>query len=157
MSKNINQVYIANPATSLQSTDLIYLGRSPYGITDDMACLFSTLLAAIPGATWTEVTAATQAMAANTGYIANRATLVTFTLPAASAVGTVLEVAGTGAGGFTLAQAAGQSINDGILSTTVGVGGSLSSTHRYNAIKMVCVVANTTWNVVSSQGNLTIV
>jgi len=154
MSKNINQVYIANPATSLQSTDLFYLGRSPYGLTDDMACLFSTILAAIPGATWNNVTGTSASMAVNNGYIANNAGLVTLTLPVTASVGRTIEVAGNGAGGWSIAQNAGQSINYGIVSTTVGVGGSLASTQRYNAVKLVCVVANTTWNVVSSQGNL---
>jgi len=51
MSMNIKQVFDANPATSLQATDLFYLGRSPYGIGNDMACLFSTLLSSVPSAT----------------------------------------------------------------------------------------------------------
>lgn len=41
MSKNIDQIYIANPASSMVSTDLLYLGRSPYGLTDDFAITFA--------------------------------------------------------------------------------------------------------------------
>ena len=37
MSSNINQIYIANPATELLNDDLLYVGRSPYGLTDDFA------------------------------------------------------------------------------------------------------------------------
>ncbi|MFA6080756.1 MAG: hypothetical protein WC753_04770 [Candidatus Gracilibacteria bacterium] len=45
MSKNINQVYIANPITTNNGTDLMYFGRSPYGLTDDCAMLYSSFSA----------------------------------------------------------------------------------------------------------------
>ena len=157
MSSNVHQIYLANPATTLASTDIFYLGRSPYGLTNDMACAFSTLKAAIPGATWSEVVGTSQAIAVNNAYIANNAGVVTFTLPATAAVGTTFRIAGKGAGGWAIAQGAGQSINDGSVSSTVGAGGSLASSQRYNAIELVCITANTTWNVISSQGNFTIV
>lgn len=41
MAKNIYQVYQTNPIASNQSTDLMYFGRSPYGLGDDTAMLFS--------------------------------------------------------------------------------------------------------------------
>jgi hypothetical protein len=41
MSKNIDQVYIANPITSNASTDLMYFGQSPYGAGNDAAMLYS--------------------------------------------------------------------------------------------------------------------
>jgi len=43
MAENINQVFTANPASSMDSTDLLYLGRSPYGTTDDFAITFNNL------------------------------------------------------------------------------------------------------------------
>jgi hypothetical protein len=43
MSENIHQIFIANPAVSLQDTDLMYLGRSPYGVGNDMAVQFSVI------------------------------------------------------------------------------------------------------------------
>lgn len=49
MSKNINQVFGTNPATSMQDTDLFYLGRAPYGLTNDMAILWSNVVASIGG------------------------------------------------------------------------------------------------------------
>ena len=158
MSANIDQIYTANPATSFQSTDLMYLGRSPYGAGNDMGFLYSTLLASIPGSTIVVASSASQAMSPNTVYIVNNgASLVTLTLPATAAVGTTLRVVGVSADGWSIAQNALQSINDGIVSTMVGTGGSLSSTQRYNAVELICVVANTTWNVISGQGNFTIV
>lgn len=47
MSQNINQIFIANPAASMQSTDLMYLGRSPYGLTNDMAITWANTMSSI--------------------------------------------------------------------------------------------------------------
>lgn len=47
MSKNINQIFVANPASSMASTDLYYLGRSPYGLTNDMAITWANVMASI--------------------------------------------------------------------------------------------------------------
>ncbi len=41
MSKNINQIFTANPITSNQPTDLMYFGRSPYGTGDDAAMTYA--------------------------------------------------------------------------------------------------------------------
>lgn len=45
MSANIKQVYDANPTTTFVSTDLMYLGRSPYSSTDNYAFTFASLAA----------------------------------------------------------------------------------------------------------------
>jgi hypothetical protein len=109
------------------------------------------------GVEWTEVTGTSVSAAVNNGYILNNAGLVTLTIPTTAAVGDVLRVVGKGAGGFTIAQNTSESINYGDNTTTTGTGGSLSSTHRYDAVDLVCVTANTVWNVTSSIGNLTVV
>lgn len=96
-------------------------------------------------ASWVDVTGTTQAMAASTGYIADNASLVTLTLPSTVAQGTVIRVAGNGAGGWKIAQNASQVINAGNVPTTTGVTGSLSSSNRYDAIELLCTVANTTF------------
>lgn len=49
MSENINQIFISNPASSMQNNDLFYLGRSPYGLTNDMAILWSNVLVSLAG------------------------------------------------------------------------------------------------------------
>lgn len=41
MSKNIDQIFITNPITTNVGTDLMYFGRSPYGITNDAAMDFT--------------------------------------------------------------------------------------------------------------------
>jgi hypothetical protein len=109
------------------------------------------------GMTWSEVTGTSQAMAVNTGYIANNAGLVTLTLPATAAVGDIVRVTGKGAGGWLIAQNSGQTIFFGTSTTTTGVGGSLASTQRRDGVELVCVTANNDWNVLSVQGNLTVV
>lgn len=45
MSKNIDQIFIANPITSNASTDLMYFGQSPYGAGNDAAMTFANFSA----------------------------------------------------------------------------------------------------------------
>lgn len=109
------------------------------------------------GITWTEVTGTTQTAAINNGYILNNAGLVTLTLPSTAAVGSIVEAAGKGAGGWKIAQNASGIIHYGNVDTTTGTGGSLASVNRYDSIRLVCIVANNEWVVLSSQGNITTV
>lgn len=107
---------------------------------------------------WTEVTGATQSMVADNGYVTNRATLVTLTLPATAAFGTYLAVVGKGAGGWIIAQNALQTIQVGASTSTAGVGGSVASTNRYDSVEFVCTTANLVWTVLGGpEGSLTIV
>jgi len=110
------------------------------------------------GVSWAEVTSVTQAMAVDTGYIANNVALVTLTLPDTAALGSVIRVTGKGAGGWKIAQNAGETIYwDEASATTTGVGGSLASTDDYDSVELVCITADTDWGVLSSKGNITIV
>ncbi len=109
------------------------------------------------GITWSEVTGTTQSAAVNSGYITNNVAMVTVTIPTTAAVGDIVEIVGKGAGLWTVAQNASEIIHFGDLNTTTGTGGSLVSTHRRDCIRLICVVANTEWSVMSSQGNITIV
>lgn len=45
MSKNIDQIFTANPITSNVSTDLMYFGQSPYGAGNDAAMTYSNFSA----------------------------------------------------------------------------------------------------------------
>lgn len=45
MSKNIHQIFVANPITSNTGTDLIYFGQSPYGGTNDAAMTYTNFAA----------------------------------------------------------------------------------------------------------------
>lgn len=108
------------------------------------------------GYSWNNITGTSQTMVADNGYVANNAGLVTLTLPTTAAFGTTLYIQGAGAGGWKIAQNTGQSINIGSVSTTTGVTGYLSSTNRYDGVQLLCIVANTTWVVLTGpQGNIT--
>lgn len=52
MSKNIDQIFIANPITSNAATDLIYIGQSPYGAGNDAAITYANFAAQF-GASYT--------------------------------------------------------------------------------------------------------
>lgn len=107
---------------------------------------------------WVDQTTSSVNMTANTGYTSDAgASLVTFTLPATAAIGDWIEINGKGAGGWTIAQASGQQINFGNVATTIGAGGSLSSSNQWDCIKLRCVTADTIFTVVSSIGNITYV
>jgi hypothetical protein len=65
---------------------------------------------------WQNVTGTSQQAQPNTGYLANNAAQVTITLPASPSVGSIVRVSGAGAGGWLIAQNAGQSIQTGVVS-----------------------------------------
>jgi hypothetical protein len=111
------------------------------------------------GIGWTNVTGTTQAGAADSGYVSDNASLVTITLPATAAFGTAFSIIGAGAGGWKIAQNAGQNVQVGNVSSTVGVTGSVASTNQFDSIDLLCTVSNTTWTTLGApQGSaLTIV
>lgn len=106
---------------------------------------------------WTDVSGTSQAMAVDNRYAANNAGLVTLTLPATANPGDFVEIYGKGAGGWLIAQNAGQTIHLGSSATTAGAGGSLASTNQWDNIYIVCVTANTTWSARAPEGNITVV
>lgn len=105
------------------------------------------------GFTWTRVAGTSQAVVKQNGYIATNGALTTFTLPATAAIGDSFQIASEGAGLVLIAQNANQQIFCGVVSTSVGVGGSLASTHRRDTIEIVCTNTDNTWTVVDFVGN----
>lgn len=70
------------------------------------------------GVTWVNVTGTSMQAASNIGYLANNdVAQVTITLPASPSLGDIVQVSGIGAGGWKVAQNAGQSI---ILDSGIG-------------------------------------
>jgi hypothetical protein len=102
------------------------------------------------------VTTTSQAIAANTTYRPNNAGLVTLTLPSTAVDGSIVQVTGVGSGGWRVAQLAGQQIVFGNRKTAVGASGRIDSTHARDCVTLECVVANTTWEIIGSQGNIDI-
>lgn len=121
----------------------------------------STLTISVSGSglSWNSVAGTTQSMTSNNGYVPQNVALTTLTLPATSAFGDYLAIIGAGSGGWTIAQNVGQNIQVGSTSSTVGVGGSVASSNRYDSIELICVVANTTWAILGppQSAGLTIV
>lgn len=155
MSRNIFQVYTDNPATTLQDTDIFYLGRSPYGLTNDMGVLYQTIAAQFQPSSaffWNTVTTNT-VMQPNQGYKTNSGATLTLTLPLACPENSIIEVSGFGSGGWIVAQQIGQQVILEDVASTAGVGGSVSSTRRYDSLRMICAVANSTFVVLAGTGN----
>ena len=99
------------------------------------------------GLTW-HVQSTNVVMSANSGYITNSGSMLTLTLPLSVPFATIVQVAGKGAGGWTIAQQAGQTIYILGNTTTSGTGGSLSSNNAYDSVQLLCTdLANTglTW------------
>lgn len=111
------------------------------------------------GVTWTVTTVDASAVG-NNGYIANKAGLLTMTLPASGTVGEVISITGINTAlGWKIAQNANQQIFFGTSSTTAGAGGSLASSAIRDTVTLVCVVggASSNYNIISSIGNITVV
>ncbi len=109
------------------------------------------------GLTWNEETGTSDTLVVDNGYVANNAGLVTFTLPDTAGFGSILRIVGKGAGGWLIAQNAAELIHFGSQDTTTGVGGSLASTGQFDALEIVCTVADVEWTVLSSIGTITVV
>jgi hypothetical protein len=108
---------------------------------------------------WADTTV-NASLVVNHGYVANKAGLLTMTLPATAAIGDTIRITGINtAVGWRIAQNANQQIFFGTSSTSVGVGGYLEATEIRDSVELICVGAgaSTVYNVVSSQGNITIV
>src|SRR5690554_3747116 len=146
------------PYSTAGNTATAVRGTSGFDSNDFIVTDGFVQLAASSGFTWNEVVVmGPTSMVANNGYVANNAGLVVLTLPLTAAFGTVIRVAGKGAGGWLIAQNAGQTIHFGVVDTSTGAGGSLASTDQYDAVELLCTEADTDWTVLSVIGNLTVI
>jgi hypothetical protein len=89
-------------------------------------------------------------------FFANNASLVTLTLPTTAAQGDKYRIRGKGAGGWNIAQNAGQLIHFDGQVTATGTGGSIASAGQFSEITIECMTANTTFCVVAYVGNFTL-
>lgn len=92
------------------------------------------------GFAWTDVTGATQTLAAENGYITNNGGGVTYTLPASGALGDTIKIVGK-AGLATITPNANQQILIGSASGTVGVTGTCVSNNAGDCIELICITA----------------
>jgi hypothetical protein len=157
------------PSTTAIGDILVASGANVIGVVAGAAATTGHVLTAINGAaptfqapviwmTKTNAIANVAPAAVNTAYTINHGTpanLLTVTLPAVAAVGDRVEIIGNTAGMWSLVAAAGDVINHGNLATAAG--GSVSASHRYDTVEVVCTVANDTWVVSRVNGILNVV
>ena len=86
---------------------------------------------------WQVSASPSQQAQTNNGYVANSATLVTITLPASPAIGAIVRASGAGAGGWKIAQNAGQSI----IGANLGLAGA-TWTPRASVLNWRCVASS---------------
>ena len=119
-----------------------------------------TIASTVPGGINWVIATSNLTMAENTGYITKNvvpAAQLLYALPTTCAIGKIVRITGYSAGGWRITQDVGQIIHFGAFDTTVGAAGYVESTDLYDSVELVCVVANLAFNVISSQGNLTII
>jgi hypothetical protein len=118
----------------------------------------SITISASSGIAWYDVTTGSATLAASSGYIADKGTLTTLTMPTNNSYGDTIRVVGKGSGGWQIVYGTGQYIIMGNASGTV-TSGSLASTNANDCVEMVCTTASATapiFTVVSSIGNILI-
>lgn len=124
------------------------------GITTTGSGNTITIDATGSGFAWVSVTSADNPVTLihNTGYFAKGAGVVDFILPASASEGDTFWIKGI-ANLWTVAQNAGQKISLGMVSSTVGVGGSITATQVKDGIEIICSIANTDFEILDSIGN----
>ena len=103
--------------------------------------------------TWNEETGASVNAVVSNGYITNRGGGVTVNLPGTFAVGNIVRILGK-AGLWIVDAPAGDTIVMGDSTSTAG--GTLTATNAGDAVELIGIIANDTWRVASSMGNITI-
>lgn len=98
--------------------------------------------------TWNNVTSTPVSAVKSNGYVVSHSAIVDFTLPATCTYGDTVTIQGSTATGWRLYANSGQTIavTSAISTATAGY---LKFADRYDSVKVVCVVPNTTWAIES--------
>lgn len=111
-------------------------------------------LVGTPDFFWLPAVGAAQNLVPNRGYYTTAGALTTFFMPAVCAVNTVICLQGASAGGWQVSVGAGQTIVfTNAVSTSAGAGIRIASTEVTDGLEMVCITANTTWQILNVKGN----
>jgi len=97
------------------------------------------------GVTWNVVSGTSESAAVGNGYIPTNSSLTTISLPAVCNPGDTISVQGEGSGMWTIQANTGQVIHVG--ASACMSAGTVSASNRYDAITLVCIVANTDWSM----------
>lgn len=117
-----------------------------------------TITASGGGFTWTDATNASYTVAAANGYVADRSSLVTFTLPTNNALGDTIKIVGKGSGGWKIVYTTNQQIFFGSSTSTLS-SGNIASTNALDCCTLVCTTASASapiFTIVDAVGNLTV-
>ena len=110
------------------------------------------------GFTWTDVTGGSATCAAENGYLADKTTLTTFTLPTNNAIGDTIIIVGVGTGGWKIVYTTNQKIIFGT-STSTTTTGNVASTNTSDCCTLVCTTASASapiFTIIDAVGNLTV-
>ena len=147
--------YLGNGVWQSMSESQLAPGAVGTSQLADSSVTAAKISGALPGSLlWQTVAGTSQAAAGGTGYLLANAALVTVTLPAAPAVGDVVRVLGAGAGGWVIAQNAGQKIRLTAAASTTGVAGSASG-GQWAALELVHLGGGV-FVAVSHEGTITL-
>lgn len=94
-------------------------------------------------------------LTANSGWYINNVGSINLTLPAVIAAGESITIQNNGAGGFVLLAGTGQVVTFNSYVSSGVAGATLTSTTQGDSVTLICTVANTSFYVVSSCGNIT--
>jgi hypothetical protein len=146
--------YVTNSGTAVPALNVLNILGSGTATTNGSG---NTVTISITGGgfTWHDVTGGSATLAAENGYIADKSTLTTFTMPTNNAIGDTIKIVGKGTGLWTVIYGANQNIVFGS-STSTTTTGNITSTNAGDCIEMVCTTASATapiFTVVSSIGN----
>ena len=109
------------------------------------------------GFTWQHITTSSITMVSFNGYIVDDGSAVTLALPTTSAYGDNITIVGKGAGLWSISQAASQFVIAGGVTSTPGVGGSVTATAVSDSITLICTTPNLGWTDTAISGNLVVV
>jgi hypothetical protein len=149
--------FVTNSGTATASANVIDILGSG-GITTSGSGNVITITGSGSGFTWNTITSATNPtqILVNNGYVTGGVSQCVLLLPLTATVGDTFIVTGL-TSLFQITQNANQSIIFGMLKTTTGVGGSITSTGAGDHVTAVCVATNLTWKIIDSIANLTVV
>lgn len=138
------------------SNNINIVGTGAITVSGDAMTNTLTIDSGNPFYTWT-VISANQMANTQEGYFTNGGSRVEVMLPAISFVGDTFCVADYGGNGWRITQDVAQQIFIGNSFTTSGATGYIESIEPGDVVCLVCVVNDTTWMVVNSMGNITVV
>ncbi len=149
--------YVTNSGTAVPALNVLEILGSG-GITTSGSGNVITISVSGTGYTWNTITSADNVKQVLVGnaYITAGVAQCVLLLPLTASVGDSFIITGLSSL-FQITQNANQSIIFGMLNTTTGAGGSITSTGSGDHLTVVCVSTNLLWKVIDSMANLTVV